>query len=73
MGLNPYRGFESLSLRQVPLHPLRLHPQKMRKSMTIGELAKAAGVSVEAVRYYQRRGLLHAPHSELSAFEAAAT
>lgn len=28
---------------------------------TIGALAKAAGVGVETVRYYQRRGLLAAP------------
>lgn len=30
-------------------------------SMTIGRLAAAAGVHVETVRYYQRRGLLRAP------------
>jgi MerR family mercuric resistance operon transcriptional regulator len=29
--------------------------------MTIGQLAAAAGVNVETVRYYQRRGLLAAP------------
>lgn len=29
--------------------------------MTIGGLAKAAGVGVETVRYYQRRGLLGEP------------
>ncbi|PCD01977.1 MerR family transcriptional regulator [Sphingomonas spermidinifaciens] len=29
--------------------------------MTIGELAKAGGVGVETVRYYQRRGLLGVP------------
>ena len=32
-----------------------------RKSDTIGGLAKAAGVGVETVRYYQRRGLLPEP------------
>lgn len=32
-----------------------------RKSDTIGGLAKAAGVGVETVRYYQRRGLLAEP------------
>lgn len=31
------------------------------KSMTIGQLATAAGVNVETVRYYQRRGLLAVP------------
>lgn len=30
-------------------------------SMTIGGLAKSAGVGVETVRYYQRRGLMPAP------------
>lgn len=29
--------------------------------MTIGQVAAAAGVNVETVRYYQRRGLLAAP------------
>ncbi len=29
--------------------------------LTIGKLAKAAGVGVETVRYYQRRGLLDTP------------
>ena len=29
--------------------------------MTIGKLAAGAGVGVETVRYYQRRGLLQAP------------
>jgi MerR family transcriptional regulator, mercuric resistance operon regulatory protein len=31
------------------------------QDMTIGQLAKAAGVNVETVRYYQRRGLLAVP------------
>lgn len=31
-------------------------------SMTIGRLAAGAGVGVETVRYYQRRGLLDEPH-----------
>jgi MerR family mercuric resistance operon transcriptional regulator len=29
--------------------------------MTVGQLADAAGVGVETVRYYQRRGLLQTP------------
>jgi MerR family mercuric resistance operon transcriptional regulator len=33
----------------------------MRKPMTIGGFAKAAGVSLGTVRYYQRRGLLNTP------------
>lgn len=31
------------------------------ESMTIGALAKAAGVGVETVRFYQRKGLLETP------------
>lgn len=31
------------------------------KAMTIGTLARAAGVHLETVRYYQRRGLLAEP------------
>ena len=34
-------------------------------AMTIGRLAAAAGVHVETVRYYQRRGLLHEPSRAL--------
>ena len=32
-------------------------------SLTIGKLAKAAGVGVETIRYYQQRGLLPVPAS----------
>ena len=31
------------------------------QSMTIGKLARATGVGVETVRFYQRRGLLRHP------------
>jgi MerR family mercuric resistance operon transcriptional regulator len=34
------------------------------ESRTIGQLAAAAGVNVETVRYYQRRGLLAVPRRE---------
>lgn len=33
----------------------------MQQGMTIGRLAKAAGVNVETIRYYQRRGLVAEP------------
>ena len=33
----------------------------MAREMTIGGLAKAAGVGVETVRYYHRLGLIHEP------------
>lgn len=36
----------------------------MMESMKIGQLAAAAGVNVESVRYYQRRGLLAGPLRE---------
>jgi MerR family mercuric resistance operon transcriptional regulator len=37
----------------------------MAEEMTIGRLAKAAGVNVETVRYYQRRGLIEEPKKPL--------
>lgn len=33
-------------------------------AMTVGRLARAAGIGVEAVRYYQRRGLLPRPAAQ---------
>lgn len=38
------------------------------ESLTIGQLAKAAGVNVETVRYYQRRGLMPVPPRHESAY-----
>ncbi|AWI80580.1 MAG: MerR family transcriptional regulator [Betaproteobacteria bacterium HGW-Betaproteobacteria-13] len=38
------------------------------KGFTIGALAKAAGVGVETVRYYQRRGLLAEPQQMRGAY-----
>ena len=35
--------------------------QKLQELMTIGGLAKEAGVGVETVRFYQRKGLLRIP------------
>ncbi|EMM6789211.1 Hg(II)-responsive transcriptional regulator [Pseudomonas aeruginosa] len=37
----------------------------MATDLTIGKLANAAGVSVETIRYYQRRGLLDEPAKPL--------
>lgn len=37
----------------------------MAGEMTIGRLAKAAGVNVETIRYYQRRGLIEEPQKPL--------
>ena len=47
---------------------------QVKKSDTIGGLAKAAGVGVETVRYYQRRGLLPEPprpHGEVRRYADA--
>lgn len=42
--------------------------QAIDKGLTIGALAKAAGVGVETIRYYQRRGLLHEPNQLRGAY-----
>jgi len=38
----------------------------MDRNLTIGRLARAAGVNVESVRYYQRRGLVAEPQRPLN-------
>ena len=38
---------------------------RSRDAMTIGHLAKEAGVNVETIRYYQRRGLLEEPEKPI--------
>jgi MerR family transcriptional regulator, mercuric resistance operon regulatory protein len=42
--------------------------QVVAKEKTIAALAKAAGVGVETVRYYQRRGLMPVPKARSSSF-----
>jgi len=37
----------------------------MEEKLTIGRVAQAAGVNVETIRYYQRRGLLDEPAKPL--------
>lgn len=37
----------------------------MATKLTIGKLAEAAGVNIETIRYYQRRGLLDKPPKPL--------
>ena len=37
----------------------------MPSELTIGKLAEAAGVNIETIRYYQRRGLLDEPPKPL--------
>lgn len=43
--------------------PARAAGQPEGKALTIGRLARSAGVGVETVRYYQRRALLPVPAS----------
>lgn len=43
------------------------HPRAMR-DLTIGEVARQAGVSVQTVRYYERRGMLPAPRRAESGY-----
>mgnify|MGYP001554137054 CR=1 FL=1 len=38
------------------------------KMMTIGKLAKASGVCVETIRYYERKGLLQEPMRSASGY-----
>lgn len=37
-------------------------------AMSIGKLAEAAGVNIETIRYYQRRGLLDEPPKPLAGY-----
>lgn len=39
-----------------------------RSDLTIGKLADLAGVNVETIRYYQRRGLLNEPKKPLGGY-----
>lgn len=38
------------------------------RTLTIGKVAREAGVSVETIRYYQRRGLLDTPPKSLQGY-----
>lgn len=38
----------------------------MESELSIGKLAEAAGVNIETIRYYQRRGLLDEPTKPIS-------
>nr|WP_108216087.1 Hg(II)-responsive transcriptional regulator [Pseudomonas sp. GV085] len=40
----------------------------MAMGMSIGKLAEAAGVNIETIRYYQRRGLLDEPPKPLAGY-----
>ena len=40
----------------------------MATGMSIGKLAEAAGVNIETIRYYQRRGLLEEPSKPLGGY-----
>jgi len=38
------------------------------ETLTIGKLAKAVGVNIETIRYYERRGLIAEPQRSLSGY-----
>ena len=40
----------------------------MGDGLTIGKLAQQAGVNIQTIRYYQRRGLLEEPAKPLAAY-----
>lgn len=52
------RTYHSAMKKRVVAGPASLETPS---PLTIGRLAKAAGVGVETVRYYQSRGLLRVP------------
>jgi MerR family mercuric resistance operon transcriptional regulator len=52
------RSYHSAMKRRLAGKPV---PLEAPSPLTIGRLAKAAGVGVETVRYYQSRGLLRVP------------
>ena len=45
----------------------------VRENLTIGTLARQAGVNVETIRYYQRRGLLQEPTKPRNGFRQYAS
>jgi MerR family transcriptional regulator, copper efflux regulator len=47
-----------------------MKPSAARASLTIGELARAAGLGVETVRFYERRGLIERPARPVRGFRA---
>jgi DNA-binding transcriptional MerR regulator/copper chaperone CopZ len=47
-----------------------MRPTTSNRRFTIGELARVAGVGVETVRFYERRGLIERPPRPASGFRA---
>lgn len=47
---------------------VRSQVKASRRDFTIGKLADLAGVNVETIRYYQRRGLLNEPNKPLGGY-----
>ena len=45
----------------------------MNEELTIGRLAKVAGVNVETIRYYQRRGLMEQPSKPVGGYRRYAS
>ena len=49
---------------------MKRHADKVADTMTIGGLAKAAGVNVETIRYYQHEGYYRSPNALPEVFDA---
>jgi len=43
---------------------------KRNQSMQIGQISKQVGVSIDAIRFYERSGLLAAPHAVKAGFDS---
>src|SRR5690606_14821572 len=48
--------------------PAQPRPNDRRPTLSIGRLAKSAGVGVDAIRFYERIGLLPAPRRSASGY-----
>ena len=46
----------------------RMHPAQGAPRLTIGRVARAAGVGIDTIRYYEREGLLPEPERRLSGY-----
>src|SRR5882724_4188159 len=52
----------------MPYHSPGSRGNSMEEKLTIGRVAQAAGVNIETIRYYQRRGLLDEPDKPLGGY-----
>jgi len=60
VNVSPVFRRPSATIDSVPTYGVKRN--LMASDLTIGRLAESAGVNIETIRYYQRRGLLHEPN-----------